>query len=401
MPLGCVGDSCKGWRGLGDGFGRHDGVCDEEPPDERADLKNTQEDHGAAKRLLLGFVAENIGCEQAAERAAHGHDAQQAAFGHSAFVSEGAFFVEPHAEKGSRAEQADPVENDIVIHGGAVANLRALGNRIFSDVQCRMVGVTAGRSLLCCAMSNEVEKSPKLAVLIDADNVSHRIVERLFEEIATIGEASVRRIYGDFSGTRLKSWAELLAQHAIIPNQNFANTVGKNASDIALVIDAMDLLHMGRFDGFCLVSSDSDFTRLAMRIREQGVDVFGFGEQKTPESFRVSCKRFIYTENFVNSGPEVAASVAVDAAMPLPEKPAEKLPPSAATRLIKTAMAQVDDGTGWSALGPVGSRIIALQSDFDPRTYGCSKLVTLIERIGSFEIRRENQAVSIKLKGKK
>lgn len=125
-----------------------------------------------------------------------------------------------------------------------------------------------------------VPRSPRLAVLIDADNASARIADGLFEEIAKIGEASVRRIYGDFSSSRSKAWTEVLARHAIIPQQQFAYTVGKNASDITLVIDAMDLLHSGRFDGFCLVSSDSDFTRLAARIREQGVDVFGFGEQK-------------------------------------------------------------------------------------------------------------------------
>ncbi|MFN5453125.1 NYN domain-containing protein, partial [Bradyrhizobium sp.] len=140
-------------------------------------------------------------------------------------------------------------------------------------------------------------RSPRLAVLIDADNASAKIVDGLFEEIAKIGEASVRRIYGDFSSPRSKPWADTLARHAIVPQQQFAYTTGKNASDITLVIDAMDLLHSGRFDGFCLVSSDSDFTRLAARIREQGIDVFGFGEQKTPESFRQACRRFIYTEN--------------------------------------------------------------------------------------------------------
>src|SRR5271156_4315387 len=139
-------------------------------------------------------------------------------------------------------------------------------------------------------------RSPRLAVLIDADNTSAKIADGLFEEIAKIGEASVRRIYGDFSSARSKGWADVLSKHAIIPQQQFSYTTGKNASDITLVIDAMDLLHSGRFDGFCLVSSDSDFTRLASRIREQGVDVFGFGEQKTPESFRQACRRFVYTE---------------------------------------------------------------------------------------------------------
>ena len=140
------------------------------------------------------------------------------------------------------------------------------------------------------------DRLKRLAVLIDADNTSSKIADGLFEEIARLGEASVRRIYGDFSSPRSRGWIETLTRHAIIPQQ-FAYTTGKNASDITLVIDAMDLLLTGRFDGFCLVSSDSDFTRLASRIREQGVDVFGFGEQKTPESFRQACRRFIYTEN--------------------------------------------------------------------------------------------------------
>ena len=145
----------------------------------------------------------------------------------------------------------------------------------------------------------EDTRPDRFAVLIDADNTSSRIVDGLFEEIARFGEASVRRIYGDFSSPRLKSWTEVLQKHAIDPYQQFAYTSGKNASDIALVIDAMDLLHSGRFDGFCLVSSDSDFTRLASRLREEGADVYGFGAQKTPESFRQACRRFIYTENLL------------------------------------------------------------------------------------------------------
>jgi hypothetical protein len=142
------------------------------------------------------------------------------------------------------------------------------------------------------------ERGPKLAVLIDGENISPRVADGLFDEVAKIGEASLRRIYGDFSASQLKGWAEILARHAILPYQQFANTTGKNSSDIALVIDAMDLLHSGRFDGFVLVSSDGDFTRLAARIREQGLDVFGIGQAKTPESFRQACTRFIFTENF-------------------------------------------------------------------------------------------------------
>lgn len=223
-------------------------------------------------------------------------------------------------------------------------------------------------------------RTPRLAVLIDADNASPRIASGLFEEIAKIGEASVRRIYGDFSGMRLKGWADILSTHAIMPHQNFAYTSGKNASDIALVIDAMDLLHSGRFDGFCLVSSDSDFTRLAARIREQGVDVYGFGEQKTPESFRQACRRFVYTENLL---PEAAAPQA-DA----PQATALK-PPSAAKTLIRTAIAQLDDEEGWVPLGRVGQRLAILASDFDPRTYGKAKLVDLVEQAGGFEVRRQ------------
>lgn len=226
-------------------------------------------------------------------------------------------------------------------------------------------------------------RAPRLAVLIDADNASSRIAPRLFEEIARIGEASVRRIYGDFSGTRLKSWADVLAKHAIKAHQNFAYTSGKNASDIALVIDAMDLLHTGRFDGFCLVSSDSDFTGLASRIREQGIDVYGFGEQKTPESFRQACRRFIYTENLLPEAPAPDDPGRQDA------RPADvKKQPTAAAPLIRTAIMQLDDDGGWVSLGRVGHRLAELATDFDPRTYGQGKLSDLVEKAGGFESRR-------------
>jgi len=231
-------------------------------------------------------------------------------------------------------------------------------------------------------MANE-PRAPRLAVLIDADNASSRIAPGLFEEIAKIGEASVRRIYGDFSGTRLKGWADILSTHAIMPHQNFAYTAGKNASDIALVIDAMDLLHSGRFDGFCLVSSDSDFTRLAARIREQGVDVYGFGEQKTPESFRQACRRFIYTENLLPGAPAPDEPGRADARPSSVTRPA-----SAATPLIRTAIVQLDAEEGWVALGRVGQQLAILASDFDPRTYGQGKLSDLVERTGAFELRR-------------
>jgi NYN domain/OST-HTH/LOTUS domain len=233
-------------------------------------------------------------------------------------------------------------------------------------------------------------RAARLAVLIDADNASPRIAEGLFEEIARIGEASVRRIYGDFSGTRLKSWADILAKHAIIPHQNFAYTTGKNASDIALVIDAMDLLNSGRFDGFCLVSSDSDFTRLAARIREQGTDVYGFGAQKTPESFRQACRRFIYTENLLPEAPARDRDQ--------PQEASALKSPSAAVPLLRKAIAQLDDEDGWVHLGRIGHTLAALATDFDPRTYGHAKLSDLVRKTGAFEVKQTAGGIRVRFK---
>jgi uncharacterized LabA/DUF88 family protein len=226
-------------------------------------------------------------------------------------------------------------------------------------------------------MANE-RKLPRLAVLIDADNASAKIADGLFEEIAKIGEASARRIYGDFSSPGSKAWADVLAKHAIMPQQQFAYVKGKNASDITLVIDAMDLLLSERFDGFCLVSSDSDFTRLAARIREQGMKVYGFGEQKTPESFRNACTRFIYTENLIENK----------------EKPTEKDKPKAipakslgaVEKLIAKALSQLDPEGNWVTLSAVGTQLANLASDFDPRSYGTAKLSDLVRKTGKFEL---------------
>ena len=239
----------------------------------------------------------------------------------------------------------------------------------------------------------EESRPRRLAILIDADNTSPRIAAGLFEEVAKFGEASVRRIYGDFSGQRLKSWAEILQKYAIDPYQQFAYTTGKNASDIALVIDAMDLLHSGRFDGFCLVSSDSDFTRLASRLREQGADVFGFGEQKTPESFRQACRKFIYTENLL---PEAQVSTAEEG---ISAKALQ--PPSAAIPLLNKAMMQMETEDGWVGLGTVGQRLANIASDFDPRTYGYRKLSDLVRKTGAFDIDQpEGRAMRIRAKPK-
>jgi len=223
-----------------------------------------------------------------------------------------------------------------------------------------------------------VERGPKLAVLIDADNTSFKVADALFDEVAKIGEASLRRIYGDFSDSRLRSWADILARHAILPYQQFAYTSGKNSSDIVLVIDAMDLLHSGRFDGFVLVSSDSDFTRLAARIREQGLDVYGIGQAKTPESFRQACTRFIFTENFA---PPVAT----------PGRAAKTglHPVADAVPLLRKVIAELEeDADGWLPLGGVGSTLTNLSPEFDTRSYGHARLSNLIEATGEFEVDR-------------
>jgi uncharacterized LabA/DUF88 family protein len=236
----------------------------------------------------------------------------------------------------------------------------------------------------------EENRLRRFAVLIDADNTSPRIAAGLFEEIAKFGEASVRRIYGDFSSPRMRSWAGILQKYAIDPYQQFAYTTGKNASDIALVIDAMDLLHSGRFDGFCLVSSDSDFTRLASRLREEGADVYGFGAQKTPESFRQACRRFVYTENLL---PEAEVST--------PDEGSPKARPSAsaAVPILTKAIGQMETEDGWVGLGVVGQRLANIASDFDPRTYGFRKLSDLVRQTGAFEMDQpEGRAVRIRAK---
>lgn len=230
--------------------------------------------------------------------------------------------------------------------------------------------------------------SPRLAVLIDADNTSPKIADALFEEVARIGEASLRRIYGDFSKGQQAGWEKVLARHAILAQQQFAYTTGKNSSDIALVIDAMDLLHSGRFDGFCLVSSDSDFTRLAARIREQGIDVYGIGQSKTPESFRQACTRFIFTENFTRD-PEGT-----------PGKRAATRPMKEAVALILKAMDELEeDGQGWYQLGTVGTRLGNLSSEFDTRTWGHPKLSALVAASGRFDIDRSGPHLRIRPKG--
>ncbi len=218
--------------------------------------------------------------------------------------------------------------------------------------------------------------SKKLAVLIDADNASAQIADGLFEEIAKIGEASVRRIYGDFSNGGSKAWADILSKYSITPQQQFAYTTGKNASDITLVIDAMDLLHSGKLDGFCIVSSDSDFTRLAARIREEGIDVFGFGQKKTPESFRQACRRFIYTENLM---PAAQVTNKTNETQPLE-------PIAVGEQIIIKVLAEIESEDGWVNLSDVGKQLANLTSNFEPKTYGFKKLSDLVRNAKSLDL---------------
>jgi uncharacterized LabA/DUF88 family protein len=231
---------------------------------------------------------------------------------------------------------------------------------------------------------------PLLAVLIDADNTSPKHAGAIFEEIASLGEASVRRCYGDFSSTQMSGWSKIQSEHGLVPLHAPAYTVGKNSSDISLVIDAMDLLHTGRFDGFVLVSSDSDFTRLASRIREQGLDVYGIGQKKTPEAFRRVCKRFIFLENIGAPAPKPTppGEVPVPAAPPAPAVRPPAAPLSEARDVILRAMDAIGQDEEWFALGPLGQYITAANPEFDTRTYGRKKLSDLVQDLKVFETKR-------------
>jgi len=250
--------------------------------------------------------------------------------------------------------------------------------------------------------SEHDDEQRRLAVLIDADNAQPSVIEGLLAEVAKFGVASVKRIYGDFTSPRMTQWKAALLKHSISPAQQFAYTSGKNATDSSMIIDAMDLLYTQRFDGFCLVSSDSDFTRLAQRLREEGTTVYGFGERKTPDAFVQACDKFIYTEVLRNdsaSAVEAARSAPAQpakktaarkpaaktpsvtqapSAVPLPEaraKPTEPLP----LALIRQAIEEASDDQGWAGLGAVGSYLNKIRPDFDPRLYGHRKLSDLVK----------------------
>ncbi|HEY0503213.1 MAG TPA: NYN domain-containing protein [Lysobacter sp.] len=247
------------------------------------------------------------------------------------------------------------------------------------------------------------DEQRKLAVLIDADNAQPSVIEGLLAEVAKYGVASVKRIYGDFTSTRATQWKQKLLEHSINPVQQFAYTSGKNATDSSLIIDAMDLMYTGRFDGMCLVSSDSDFTRLAQRLREEGLTVYGFGERKTPDAFVQACDKFIYTEVLRTevAAPAPARPVAApakatkkvaarapDAKGATPAKAAGTAPAAAATKpavlplpldLLRRAIEEASDEQGWAHLGAVGAYLTKIRPDFDPRLYGHKKLSDLVK----------------------
>ncbi len=245
-----------------------------------------------------------------------------------------------------------------------------------------------------------------LAVLIDADNVSSRIIPGLLAEVAKLGNAHTRRIYGDWTNLALGHWKGILLEHAIQPVQQLCNTPGKNATDIALVIDAMDLLHTAPLQGFCIVSSDGDFTRLALRIRESGRPVYGFGEKKTPLSFRAACNQFFHTEQFFLPASEPACepmSPAEPVATALPATPACKRKTkeelgadTALINLLKEAIKKGPAKDGWVNLSAVGSHLVQQGRAFDHKQHGYAKLIGLIEATGLFKTLRKDKAVLIR-----
>ncbi|HZJ19461.1 MAG TPA: NYN domain-containing protein [Pricia sp.] len=241
-----------------------------------------------------------------------------------------------------------------------------------------------------------------LAVLIDGDNIPSAYVKEMMEEIAKYGNPTIKRIYGDWTNPRLGKWKNILLENAITPIQQYGYTQGKNATDSAMIIDAMDILYSGKVNGFCIVSSDSDFTRLATRLREAGMQVYGIGEKKTPNPFIVACDRFIYIE--ILKKPESTTSTD-SKDTPISKSSVEKITPKD-LRFIATTIDDVSDDDGWAFMGDVGSLLQKKQPNFDSRNYGFQKLTPLLSSIPHFEIdRREDskgrkKLVYVKIKEK-
>ncbi len=242
-----------------------------------------------------------------------------------------------------------------------------------------------------------MEKTERLAVLIDADNTQASIIEGLLAEVAKYGTSSVKRIYGDWTSTALRSWKEVLLEYSIQPIQQFGYTKGKNAPDSAMILDAMDLLYTGKFHGFCIVSSDSDFTKLASRIRESGLFVYGFGEKKTPSAFVSACDKFIYIEVLrakINENESIA------------KKSMTELKRDARlVRLLRNAVEASSDESGWAHLATTGSNIAKQSPEFDPRNYGYIRLGELLAATKLFDIEEriigEGQSKAIYVRDKR
>ena len=269
-------------------------------------------------------------------------------------------------------------------------------------------------------MTNDI-KDLRLAVLIDADNVPRNSMKAIMEEAAIYGTPTIKRIYGDWTSPNVGAWKSLLLENAVTPIQQYSYTTGKNSTDSAMIIDAMDILYEGKTDGFCIVSSDSDFTRLAIRLREAGMKVIGMGEQKTPVAFRVACDKFIYIEVIraaqqnrekaaqpkaarADSGKKkgkTAQNVKPEAAAKAQEKPEttasapvqESLPakkggkvPEEIVKLIADSVSDIADEDGWASMGELGSLLLKKQPDFDPRNFGFTKLTPLIRSLPRFEV---------------
>jgi NYN domain/OST-HTH/LOTUS domain len=245
------------------------------------------------------------------------------------------------------------------------------------------------------------ERMLRLAVLIDADNAQAAVIEDLLVEVARFGEATVKRIYGDFTVSTSASWKKVLQKYAIKPVQQFAYTSGKNATDSALIIDAMDLLYTRKFDGFCLITSDSDFTGLAMRLREEELTVIGFGEKKTPDAFRNACHKFVFTEILrtdKDSGATESLSEVKNNKEPSPTQTSIKGIEKSLKfprKFVLTALEQSVDDTGWAGLGAFGSYLNKMQPGFDSRRYGYKKLSDLVKAKNDlFEIKERTASGS-------
>lgn len=226
-------------------------------------------------------------------------------------------------------------------------------------------------------MDNKETPDLKLAVLIDADNVPYKMVKEMMEELAKFGTLTTKRIYGDWTKPQVSGWKPVLLEHAITPIQQYSYTTGKNATDSAMIIDAMDILYAGKVDGFCIVSSDSDFTRLATRLRESGMRVIGMGEKKTPEPFIVACDRFIFIEILKPKEQKKDSAASVES------KEKKNAVPAKIKKLIASSIDDLSDDDGWAFLGEVGSLLLKKQPQFDPRNYGFNKLTPMLKSLRS------------------